>query len=76
MNTGDWETDFDFVKDVGRKTLEAITTIVNQHKELSWTARRKRRTTVKREDDMWSLIYCGIEEPFLVLKQGDLQRPY
>ena len=41
MNTGDWETDFDFVKDVGRKTLEAITTIVNQHKELSWTAQEK-----------------------------------
>ena len=75
MNTGDWERDFDFVKDVGRKTLEAITTIVNQHKELSWTAEEKDEQLLK-EDDMWSLIYCGIEEPFLVLKQGDLQRPY
>ena len=54
MNTGDWERDFDFVKDVGRKTLEAITTIVNQHKELSWTARRKRRTTVKER------TICGV----------------
>ena len=48
MNTGDWETDFDFVKDVGRKTLEAITTIVNQHKELSWTAQEKDEQLLKR----------------------------
>ena len=54
MNTGDWERDFDFVKDVGRKTLEAITTIVNQHKEIDWTARRKRRTTVKER------TICGV----------------
>ena len=48
MNTGDWERDFDFVKDVGRKTLEAITTIVNQHKELSWTAEEKDEQLLKR----------------------------
>ena len=48
MNTGDWDRDFDFVKDVGRKTLEAITTIVNQHKELSWTAEEKDEQLLKR----------------------------
>ena len=40
ISTGDWEKDFDFVKDVGRKTLEAITIIVNQHKELSWSTKK------------------------------------
>ena len=48
MNTGDWERDFAFVKDVGRKTLEAITTIVNEHKDLNWTAEEKDEQLLKR----------------------------
>ena len=64
MNTGDWERDFDFVKDVGRKTLESITTIVNQHKDLNWTAEEKDKQLLKR-GRCGSLIYCGIEEHYL-----------
>ena len=36
------------MKDVGRKTLEAITTIVNLHKEMDWTAEEKDEQLLKR----------------------------
>ena len=74
MNTGDWETDFDFVKDV-EETLEAITTIVNQHKELSWTTEEKDEQLLKRGRYVeFNLLWD--RGTLLVLKQGDLQKPY
>ena len=48
LNTGNWDKDFDFIKEVGVKTLEGITTIVNKHKDLSWTADEKEQQLIKR----------------------------
>ena len=38
LNTGDWEADFRFVKDVGRAFLKAYLPIVLRRKEMSWTS--------------------------------------
>jgi len=48
LNTGDWEKDFSFVKDVGQKTLEAITTIVKKHKDIKWSEDEKDLQLIKR----------------------------
>ena len=48
MNTEDWNADFEFVKSVGLKTHEAITSLVNQHKERSWTEDDKEKQLLKR----------------------------
>ena len=48
MNTKDWNADFEFVKSVGLKTHEAITSLVNQHKERSWSEDDKEKQLLKR----------------------------
>ena len=48
MNTGDWKKDFEFVKKVGIKTLEAINGLVSQHKNTSWTQQEKEQQLLKR----------------------------
>ena len=48
LNTGQWDKDFSFVKDVGIKTLEAISQIVKKHKDQSWTLEEKEQQLIKR----------------------------
>jgi len=48
LNTGDWEKDFEFVKDVGRKTLEATTSIVKKHMDKGWSMEEKEEQLIKR----------------------------
>ena len=48
LNSGDWEKDFSFVKDVGTRTLEAITEIVKFHKDTQWNEIEKEAQLIKR----------------------------
>ena len=48
LNTGDWEKDFSFVKDVGKQTLESITEIVKKHKDQTWSNEEKEQQLIKR----------------------------
>ena len=48
LNSGDWEKDFSFVKDVGARTLEAITEIVKLHKDTQWNEIEKEAQLIKR----------------------------
>ena len=48
INTGDWEKDFSFIKDVGLRTLEAITEIVKLHKDAQWSKIEKEAQLIKR----------------------------
>tara|TARA_B110001450_G_scaffold177218_1_gene165532 strand:+ start:16 stop:831 length:816 start_codon:yes stop_codon:yes gene_type:complete len=48
LNTGDWEKDFSFVKDVGTKTLDSITEIVKKHKDQTWSNEEKEKQLIKR----------------------------
>ena len=48
LNTGDWEKDFSFVKDVGKLTLESITEIVKKHKDQTWSDEEKDKQLIKR----------------------------
>ena len=48
LNTGDWFKDLAFVKDVGLKSLEAITEIVKQHKDQCWSEKEKEAQLIKR----------------------------
>ena len=48
LNTGNWEEDFKFVKEVGKKTLEAITSIVKAHKDKDWSEEEKDQQLIKR----------------------------
>lgn len=48
LNTGEWENDFAFVKEVGQKTLEAITNIIKKHKDSKWTTEEKDQQLIKR----------------------------
>ena len=48
LNTGQWDNDFSFVKDVGTKTLEAISQIVKKHKDQGWTLEEKEQQLIKR----------------------------
>ena len=48
LNTGDWEKDFAFVKDVGKQTLESITEIVKKHKDQTWSNEEKEQQLIKR----------------------------
>ena len=48
LNTGQWDKDFSFVKDVGTKTLEAISQIVKKHKDQGWTLEEKEQQLIKR----------------------------
>ena len=48
LNSDDWEKDFNFIKAVGKKTLEAITEIVQEHKDKKWTKEEKEKQLIKR----------------------------
>ena len=48
LNTGEWDKDFEFVKDVGRYTLEAIKAIVKTHMNKDWTKAEKEQQLIKR----------------------------
>ena len=48
LNTNDWDKDFNFIKEVGKKTLEAITDIVEEHKGKKWTKEEKEKQLIKR----------------------------
>ena len=48
LNTKDWEKDFEFIKDVGKRTLEAITTIVKKNMYKDWTTKEKEQQLIKR----------------------------
>jgi coproporphyrinogen III oxidase len=48
MNSGNWSKDFEFVKNVGLKTVEAITEIVKTHKDQSWNEAEKEEQLLKR----------------------------
>lgn len=48
LNTGDWEKDFSFVKEVGTKTLDSITEIVKKHKDQTWSNEEKEKQLIKR----------------------------
>ena len=48
LNTGKWEEDFNFVKEVGLETLNIITEIVTAKKDLSWTREEKEKQLLKR----------------------------
>ncbi|MFQ5763633.1 MAG: oxygen-dependent coproporphyrinogen oxidase, partial [Rhodospirillales bacterium] len=48
LNTGDWEADFAFTRDVGRAFLEAYPAIVERHMDEDWTAEEREQQLVKR----------------------------
>ena len=48
LNTGNWQEDFEFVKDVGIHSLQAITDIVRKHKDTPWTDTEKEMQLIKR----------------------------
>lgn len=48
LNTGDWDKDFNFVKEVGRQTLKIINQVVENKKDLDWTDEEKDKQLVKR----------------------------
>ena len=48
LNTGDWQKDFNFVKDVGLETLKIISKIVSDKKDLSWNNEDKEKQLIKR----------------------------
>ena len=48
LNTNDWESDFNFIKEVGKKTLDAITEIIETHKDKKWTKEEKEKQLIKR----------------------------
>ena len=48
LNTGDWDKDFNFVKEVGGQTLEIINQVVKNKKNLDWTDEEKDKQLVKR----------------------------
>ena len=48
LNTGDWDKDFNFIKEVGGQTLEIINQVVKNKKDLDWTDEEKDKQLVKR----------------------------
>ena len=48
VNTDNWNKDFDFIKRVGESTHTAITNIVKNKKDLSWTDEEKDLQLIKR----------------------------
>jgi coproporphyrinogen III oxidase len=48
LNTGDWEQDFNFVKDVGLETLKIISKVVSDKKDLPWNEDEKEKQLIKR----------------------------
>ena len=61
LNTGNWESDFSFIKDVGKAFLEGFVTITKKHIGEEWTP----------EDREWQLIKRGRYTEFnLVYDRG------
>ena len=48
MNSGNWEKDFAFVKDVGLRTVEAVSEIIIRHKDEPWSKDEKEQQLLKR----------------------------
>ena len=48
LNTDNWEKDFNFIKEVGNKTFEAILEIINFHKNEEWDDEEKEKQLIKR----------------------------
>jgi coproporphyrinogen III oxidase len=48
LNSGDWSKDFEFIKDVGRRTHESIIYIVKAHMKKKWTSEEKEEQLIKR----------------------------
>ncbi len=48
LDTGDWERDFAFVRDVGEAFLEVYPRLIRRHMGESWTDDERRRQLVKR----------------------------
>ena len=48
LNTDNWEKDFNFIKEVGNKTFEAILEIINFHKNEEWDDEDKEKQLIKR----------------------------
>ena len=48
MNTGDWEKDFEFVKEVGVAFLKVVPSIVKKRKDIRWDENEKNLQLLKR----------------------------
>ena len=48
LNTGNWQDDFDFVKELGSTTLNIIKETVSSKKDLDWTEEEKEQQLIKR----------------------------
>ena len=48
MKTDSWNDDFSFIQEVGKSTLKAITTIIKNLKDESWTEEEKDQQLIKR----------------------------
>ena len=48
LNSGDWDTDFAFTRDVGRAFLQAYPTIARRHMDKDWTDAQRHAQLVKR----------------------------
>jgi coproporphyrinogen III oxidase len=48
LETDDWDKDFSFIQEVGLSTLKAISTIIRNLKDGSWTEEQKNQQLIKR----------------------------
>ena len=48
LKTESWKNDFSFIQEVGKSTLQAITTIIKNLKDDSWTEEEKNQQLIKR----------------------------
>ncbi|MFQ5953946.1 MAG: oxygen-dependent coproporphyrinogen oxidase [Kiloniellales bacterium] len=48
LNSGDWEADFAFTRDVGRAFLEVYPVLVRRHMDRPWTDRQRRHQLERR----------------------------
>ena len=48
LQSNNWDKDFYFIKELGKSTLKAITTIVRNLKEDKWTEKEKEQQLIKR----------------------------
>jgi coproporphyrinogen III oxidase len=48
LNSGDWEKDFDFTRNVGRAFARIYPEIVRRHADKAWTAEQRQQQMIKR----------------------------
>ncbi|PCI01417.1 MAG: oxygen-dependent coproporphyrinogen oxidase [Alphaproteobacteria bacterium] len=48
INSGDWDSDFDFTKDVGKTFLDLYPTLVRRHMNKAWTKEEREAQLIKR----------------------------